>query len=77
MKGIVRDAIIYGALALGCIVGADYVTKAVWHDALLVIGGLLLGGLCAMMVLLEIRLKARRAKNQDYIRIGDEVMPRK
>ena len=62
MKRIVRDAIIYGALALGCIVGADYVTKAVWHDALLVIGGLLLGGLCAMMVLLEIRLKAQRAE---------------
>lgn len=66
MKSLIRDAIIYGTLGLGCIVGADYVTKAVWHDALLVIGGVLLGGLCAMLVLLDIKLKARRAgKLQD------------
>jgi len=62
MKRVIRDAIIYGGLGLGCIVGANYITKAIWHDMLLVIGGVLLGGLCAMLTLLEIKLKARKTE---------------
>lgn len=60
MKKLIRSAAIYFGLALGCLVGASYVGDQVWHDQLLVISGVLLGGMCAMGALIDIRLKARK-----------------
>ena len=65
MKRLVRDAAIYFALALGCIEGARYLA-GVWHDSLLLIAGVCLGGVCAMVVLIRMRgnreKAARRAR---------------
>jgi len=75
MRKLIRDAVIYFALALGCIIGADYVANPIWHDALLVIGGVCLGGVAVMVTLVDIQLKA--GKDESAIRIGDETIPRK
>lgn len=61
MKKLIRDAAIYFGLALGCLVGADYVP---FHDQMILISGVLLGGMCAMIVLIDIRLKARRVARE-------------
>lgn len=53
MKSTIRDAGIYLVLGIGCIVGAGYVSDSVWHDSLLVIGGILVGGFCAMVALIQ------------------------
>lgn len=60
MKGLIINAGVYFGLALGCIISADYVVAQIWHDVMLIIGGLFLGGLAAMMTMIEIRLKAQR-----------------
>lgn len=75
MRKLIRDAVIYFALALGCIIGADYVANPIWHDALLVIGGVCLGGIAVMVVLIDMRSKTE--KDEATISIGDETMPRK
>ena len=59
MKRLIRDAAIYFGLAIGCIVGAGYVT-GVWHDVLMLTAGVMLGGLCAMVVLIKACLAVRR-----------------
>lgn len=64
MKRLIRDAAIYFGLAIGCIVGTDYV-PGVWHDVLLVVAGVTLGGVCAMVVLIKVCLSVRKATAEE------------
>lgn len=66
MKGLIRDAAIYFGLGLGCVIGADYVVAQTWHDVLLIISGVFLGGVAAMMTMIEIKLKARRRYQESH-----------
>lgn len=63
IKKLIRDAVTYFVLALGCLAGADYVVGT-WHDVLLVVAGLMLGGVAAMVTLIDIETK-RRAKDRE------------
>ena len=62
MKGTIIQTFIYLILGLTCIIVGGELTVSItpaeiWHDALLVIGGILMGGFCAMLVVLNIKLK--------------------
>lgn len=62
IKGLVANAAVYFALAIACLVGADYITAGTWRDVILLIAGLMLGGVAAMVTLVNIALKLRKAK---------------
>ena len=67
IKSLITHAIIYAVLGVGCIILAKEALSGVWYDALLIIGGISLGGFCAMMTMLNIRLdeeKERRSKEE-------------
>ena len=57
IKKLMRDLIIYLCLALGCIIGADYLPR-IWHDVALISGGLMLGGVSAIATMIEVAYKA-------------------
>lgn len=50
-KSAVIQGTIYFLLALGCIIGQGYVSD-IWHEAMLLIAGIFLGGVAAMIVLI-------------------------
>lgn len=52
VRSMVRDMIIYFVVGLGCLFGSEYVANAPWHDALLLISGVLFGGAAAFLALL-------------------------
>jgi len=56
MKSTIVWAVVYLLLGLACVVTAGETSHRVWRDALLIIGGILLGGLCAMATLLKTQL---------------------
>lgn len=58
MKKLIRDAAIYLGLSLGCMIGADHVV-GVWHDALLLMAGVCLGGVAFMVVMIKACLAVR------------------
>lgn len=57
IRSLAISAIIYLALGLGSIFGASFVSDSVWHDAMLVIGGILIGGFCFAFTGLKLALK--------------------
>jgi len=64
MKSIIRDMVIYLILGMGCIIVATEVSlSSTWHDTMLVIGGILLGGFCSMVVLYKQKTKERKTTN--------------
>ena len=61
MKSIIRDMVIYLILGMSCVIVATEVSlSSTWHDALLVIGGVLLGGFCAMVSLFRMKIRELR-----------------
>ena len=60
MKRLIRDAAIYFGAALGCMIGSKHLPAGVWHDVLMLTAGVMLGGLCAMVVLIKACLAVRR-----------------
>jgi len=69
MKKTLINMIVYLMLGLGCIIGGGELTESVttveiWHDALLVIGGVCMGAFCAMFVLFAIERTKRLAKDE-------------
>jgi hypothetical protein len=67
MKKLIRDAGIYFALGMGCIIGADYVGISIWTNVLLISGGVFLGVLAAALTLIEIQLKAKEKEKASEI----------
>jgi len=67
MKKLIRDAGIYFALGMGCIIGAGYVGISIWTNVLLISGGVFLGGLAAMLTLIEIQLGAKEKERTSKI----------
>jgi len=59
MKKLIRDAAIYFALGMGCIIGAGYVDISMWTNVLLISGVVFLGGLAAMLTLIETQVKVK------------------
>ena len=59
-RGLIAHAIVYFVVALGCVLGADH-APSTWHDALLLIAGVCLGGAAAMVTLLALKRKAEIA----------------
>lgn len=61
MKGTVLHMFTYLVLGFGCIITATSTSvSVVWHDALLVIGGILLGGFCAMFAIIRIEYRKKQ-----------------
>lgn len=60
-RSVVRDMVIYFVLGLGCLIGSGYVND-VWHDALLLISGVLIGGGAAFLALIMAWRTQRKAK---------------
>ena len=59
MRGAIIQTVIYLILGLTCIIVAGELTVSVstaevWHDTLLVIGGILIGAFCAMLVFFKL-----------------------
>ena len=66
MKRTIIQTSIFLILGLTCVMVGGELTVSVtiaeiWHDALLIIGGILLGGFCAMLVILNIELKKAKS----------------
>lgn len=81
MKSVIRDMAIYLLLGMGCIIVASEVSfTPIWHDALLIIGGVLLGGFCVMVTLAKIKRQSQKDLNhtreyqQSQRRIGKNKM---
>ena len=66
MKSIIRDMVIYFILGMSCVIVATEVSlSSTWHATMLVIGGILLGGFCAMVTLYKIKLRELKCKTKE------------
>ncbi len=55
MKSSIIQMIVFLLLGSGCIGSATLLSlPSIWRDALLIIGGILVGGFCSMGVLLDL-----------------------
>ena len=57
------SAVAYALLGIGCIAIATEWLTGVWHDVFLVIGGIWIGGFCATVAIIKMRLKGKGANN--------------
>ncbi len=69
IRSSMRVTVIYFLLSLVCvIVSQQFVTGVahpVWHDVLLLIGGVLLGGMAAMIVYTNIEINKSSSKKEE------------
>ena len=62
IKRAAINGVVLWLLSLGCVIGVDYLPQ-IWHDGLLFIGGIFLGGVGAFIVVI-IQLKGKTLEDE-------------
>lgn len=61
MRKLIVSAVVYAGLGIVCIaIVKGSLVGGVWYDALLIIGGILLGGCCGMLGLIKCRMESKK-----------------
>ena len=66
LKGLIINAVVYLVPGVACVAVAKYVfVEGMWYDTLLLVGGVCLGGFCAMVALIKCRVREGSATKKE------------